>query len=190
MGDATPLPDGRDDAARRELERFLARYQRIRNEARGISLSVLVWGPGPTSASPVAQKRKEIRNKLIDLGHNAMFSEDLPDFPGHLSAKANEFAQARAAHLILILIEDAPGALAETHDFCGDPRIARKVLVMAPKKYRDGYSGQGALSDLSEGGGVHWYDEQELNRCDVQTHAVSRVEAMRNILFCARKKKS
>lgn len=190
MGDASPLPAGRDDAARRERARFLARYQRFLDEVREISLSVLVWGPGPTSASPVAQKRKEIRDELIDLGHNAMFSEDLPDFSGHFSAKAKEFAQARAAHLILILIEDAPGALAETHDFCGDPKIARKVLVLAPKKYRGGYSGQGALSDLSEGGGVHWYDEEELDRCDVLTRAVKRVEAMRNMRFCARKKKS
>jgi hypothetical protein len=190
MGDAFSLPDGRYVAARRERERFLARYQRFLNEAREISLSVLVWGPGPTYTSPVAQKRRDIRDELIDQGHYAMFSEDLPDFPGHFSTKAKEFAQARAAHVILILIEDAPGALAETHDFSGDPNISPKVFVLAPKKYRAGYSGQGALRDLSDCGGVYWYDDEEVGRCNVLTRAVRRVEAMRNMRFCARKKKS
>ena len=61
-----------------------------------------------------------------------MFSEDLPIQTGNISEKSKEFAQARAAHLIIILVEDAPGALAEAHDFCNHPDIAPNVYVMIP----------------------------------------------------------
>lgn len=177
-------PIGLTEAARRENERFEARLNAFIREVREVSLSILVWGPNPQSSSPVAKKRIEIRDELMKLGHNARFSEDIRAQTDELSLseKAREFAQARAAHLIVILVEDAPGALAEAHDFGNDPEIAHKVCVMFPQKYRQGYSAQGAMKDLSDGyGGVYWYEEEDLEICKVRTRAVEWAEARRNI---------
>lgn len=112
-----------------------------------------------------------------------MFSEEFPEQLANLSEKTKEFAQARAAHLIIILLEDAPGALAEAHDFCNHPDIASKVYVMIPQKYEGGYSARGAIKDLDDGyGGVYWYAEQDLQACNVCKHAVRRTEARRCLL--------
>lgn len=176
------LPSGLNEAAQRERERFEAAYKAFLKEVQEVSLSVLVWGPNPQSDSPIARKRNEIRAELESLGHNAMFSEDLPVQTGNVSEKSKEFAQARAAHLIIILVEDAPGALAEAHDFCNHPDIAPNVYVMIPQKYQKGYSARGAIKDLSEGhGGVHWYKDEDLQVCNVRKQAVKRVEARRRM---------
>jgi hypothetical protein len=121
------LPTGLDESAKRERERFEAAYRRLLGKGQDISLSILVWGPNPKLDSPVARKRSEIREELNNLGHNAMFSEDIHIQVDNVSEKSKEFAQARAAHLIIILVEDAPGALAEAHDFCNHPDIAPNI---------------------------------------------------------------
>jgi hypothetical protein len=185
MGINSSLPDGQDDAARKERERFEAQYKRYLEAARCVALTILVWGPNPASASPAAQKRKEIRATLTDLGHNAVFSEDLHQ-PGNMSLMSVERAQALASDMIVILIENAPGAIGEMHDFCTDLQIAPKVLVLAPERYRDGYSAHGMLRDLSDAyeGGVYWYVDEELTRCDVLSRVLKKASGLRNILFC------
>jgi len=177
------VPPGLTEAARAERARFEARRRRVLQEAQLVSLSILVWGQNPASASPVAQKRKEIRDELERLGHNAMFSEDLASSGLGLSAKSEEFAQAMAVHLIIILVEDAPGALAEAHDFCNHPKVAPNVYILIPQRYRDGYSAQGAIKDLEDGyGGVYWYADDEISSCNVKKLALKRAEARRQIL--------
>src|SRR6266478_3991802 len=127
------IPDGLTPEARRERERFLRAYQARMDEARQVSLSILVWGPDPRRSSPVSRKRSRIREELRKLGHNAMFSEELSHLFAAVSEKSKEFAQSLVAHLVIILIEGSPGALAEAHDFCNDPEIAPKVYLMAPR---------------------------------------------------------
>src|SRR3954468_12546141 len=93
------LPEGLTSEAKRERERFLKTYRSHLEKIKKISLSILIWGPGANNASAVFQKREEIRRRLIDLGHNAMFSEefsDLTDQKTTLSQKTLEFAQAEA----------------------------------------------------------------------------------------------
>lgn len=176
------LPEGTSEPARRERARFEAQYKAFLTEIQKTSLSILVWGPNTSLTSPIAEKRMEIRQKLMDLGHNAMFSEDISIHADNISAKSKEFAQARVAHLIIILVEDAPDALAEAHDFCNHPNIAPNVYVMIPKKYETGYSAQGAIKDLSDAyGSVYWYEEDELGSCNVLNQAVKRAEARRCI---------
>lgn len=176
------VPPGLTEAARAERARFEARRQGILQEIRSVSLSILVWGPGLKSSSPVARKRKEIREELIQLGYNAMFSEELSVSGQEFSLKSEEFAQARAAHLIVILIEDAPGAIAEAHDFCNHPDIAPNIYLMIPQRYKDGYSGQGAIRNLENGySGVYWYEDDEIGNCNVMRRALIRAEARREI---------
>jgi hypothetical protein len=180
------LPNGLTEHAKRERKRFEDAYEVLIEEVKKVSLTILVWGPNPESGSEVGQKRKKIRAELIRLGHNALFSEELDIHVGGISEKSKEFAQARAAHLIIVLVEEAPGALAETHDFCNDPNIAPNVFVMMPSKYRQGYSARGAIKDLQDAyGGVYWYKDGEIGRCTVLRRAVKRAEARRNILYRA-----
>ncbi len=75
-------------------------------------------------------------------------------------------------------------ALAEAHDFCNHPELAGKFYIMIPDNYKDGYSGKGAIKDLSDGyGGVYWYHEDEIESCNVLNMAAKRVEARRNIMY-------
>src|SRR5579859_4075064 len=102
------IPVPRTRAAQSELDRFMHAYGIELSRGQEIPLSVLVWGPTPDTDTPVARKRAEIRNTLIEQGHNAMFSEDIPQprgVPSTLTEDSKELAQARCAHLIIALIE-------------------------------------------------------------------------------------
>lgn len=160
----------------------MRRYEQFLRASEKVAFSILVWGPSPKKKGAVSRKRKQIRDSLIKNGHNAMFSEDIPPSPTEVSEKSKEFAQALAAHMVIVLVEDAPGALAEAHDFCEIPELIQKIFVLVPKKYEAGYSSRGALADLSEGyGSVYWYEESELKSCQVLARAIRRVEARRHI---------
>ncbi|MDA1054326.1 MAG: hypothetical protein O3C40_28100 [Planctomycetota bacterium] len=177
------MPPGLTKEAQEERKRFEEAYRAYLEEANKVALSVLVWGQNPMGKTRLANKRIQIRDELIELGHNAMFSEDIDLSVEGLSEKSKEFAQARAADLIVILLEDSPGALAETHDFCNHPEIGPKVYAMIPDKYEAGYSGRGAIKDLDEAyGGVYWYEEGEIQSCNVRTRAIARAEALRHIV--------
>lgn len=178
------LPHGLDEPARHENERFKTAYEARLREVEKVPLTILVWGPNPQSESPVAKKRNEIREELKDLGYNAMFSEDLSIQAGDISEKAKEFAQALEAHLIFILVESAPGALAEAHDFCNHPDIAPNLVVMIPKKYEEGYSARGAIKILGDAyNGVYWYEDEDLNICNLRKRAVDMAGARRWIRY-------
>lgn len=179
-------PKGRTAEARRKSERFRAKYEKaVTAELRSVHLTILVWGPNPTSNTPAAQKRRDIREKLLELGHDAMFSEDLPVSDKTMSTKWQEFVQASLVDLIILLAE-TPGSIAEAHDFCNNPKVALNMFVICARQYQDGYGPQGALRLLDEGyGGVYWYADGEIENCTVLTKAVARVEARRQIMAMA-----
>ena len=159
------LPEPKTEAARQARRDFERRVEEQLKQEKKIAFSILVWGMSPESDDPISRKRKEIRNQLIDDGHSAMFSENLTNLGSDLerSEKSKEFAQAKTADLIIILIEDSHGALAEACDFCNHPDLAQKIYVMAPDTYKTGYAGQGALKELDEGyGGMHWYGKGDV----------------------------
>lgn len=180
----TDIPAGLTKEAREERKRFERAYLKLLEEPGEISLSILVWGQNPKKKTAASNKRRQIRDELLRRGHNAMFSEEISITSGNLSEKSKEFAQACAAHLVIILVEDAPGALAEFHDFCDHPKIAPKLYVIVPDKYKDGYSGQGALKDLEAAyGGVYWYQDSEMTDCDLLQRTTDRAEALRHIIY-------
>ena len=179
------LSEPKTEAARQARKEFERRVEEHAEKEQGIAFNILVWGASPDRDIPIAKKRIGIGNQLIQDGHNAMFSEDLTNLgqgPG-LSEASKEFAQAKAADFIIVLIEDSTGALAEVCDLCVHPDIAPKVYVMAPDSYKDGYAGQGALRELDEGyGSVHWYGQEDVESCDVLTKACARVRARRSVV--------
>lgn len=174
------MPAGLTPEAQRELERWDAERQALVADIKKISLRILVWGPSPTSPSPVAQKRVQIRDALVAEGFLAVFSEIWATAEPGLSQKTNELTQALTAHLIIILIEGSPGALAELHDFSSREDIGRKMLVMCPRKYSDGYSITGAGAILNKAfGNLDLYEDGEIENCNVLTRALARAVALR-----------
>ena len=180
------LDGGLSRAALKERRRFTKLFNQHLKKIESVSLSILVWGPNPSSSSLIAKKRIYIKDLLINLGHNAMFSEDLVTENQHksLTIKTVEFAQAKHADVILSFIEDSPGALAEVHDFCNEPTLAPKFFIMVPLKYKNSYSSNGAISLLEKAyNSVYWYSDDELKECSVVSKALSRVQALREMMF-------
>jgi hypothetical protein len=182
------LPEGLTPEAKKQRKRFLKTYLSHLQKVRKISLSILIWGAGPARQSKTSEKRKEMRKRMVDLGHNAMFSEELEQ-QDSFSQKTVEFAQALAADLVIILLEDSPGALGEVHDFAIHPDLIHKIYVLAPTRYREGYCGVGVCALLEKShGGIHRYTDDELNACCVTSKAVERAEARRELAFLSWKK--
>ncbi|MBI5651480.1 MAG: hypothetical protein HZC40_13715 [Chloroflexi bacterium] len=177
------LPIARTPEAERMLSEFKTRYKTRLERMRNTPLHVLVWGPGTKSSSPVRNKRIQIRDDLLRRGHNAMFSEELKDIGDDLPTKIQELAQIQEAHLVISLLEDAPGALAEAHDFANRQDTASKFFFLIPKKYQGGYSAKGAILILSQlFNCVHWYDEGEIQNCTVLTQALRRVRLVQALV--------
>ncbi len=180
------LPEPRTEAAKAARRHFEQQFEGQQRKEQEIAFSILVRGMSPDRDAPIAKKRKDIGSQLIEDGHNAMFSEDLTNLGDDrgLSEKSKEFAQAKAADLIIILVEDSPGALTEASDFCNHPDLAPKIYVMAPIAYKTGYAGRGVLQELDEGyGGVHWYRQEDVEACNVLTQACKRVRARRSMAY-------
>ena len=180
------LPEPKTEAAKQARRSFEHRVEEQLKQEEQIAFNILVWGMSPDRDAPIARKRKDIGNRLIDDGHNAMFSEDLPNLGNdrNRSEKSKEFAQAKAADLVIILLEDSPGALAEACDFCDHPDLATKIYVMAPDSYQESYPGQGTLEELDEGyGGVYWYQQGDVEACHLLTQASKRVKARRSMAY-------
>ncbi len=183
--DSSTLPAGRTPEAQQMREVFIIHYKAELDKIRRTPLDILVWGPGQTSGGPVRQKRIQIRDELLKHGHNAMFSEELEELGGDLPLKLQELAQARLAHMIITLLEDAPGALGETHDFTGLPDVAWRFYLLVPNKYQDGYSARGAVFILSNlFNCVYWYGEGEIESCSVLTNVLRRVELVQHLIAC------
>jgi hypothetical protein len=183
MDDHDGLPAALSRQAKAERKRFLRAYQKRLDEIRQFPLSILVWGPKLDAGNPVANKRRQIHQELIDRGHNAMFSEELPAACS-FSERTKELAQIREADLAIILIEDSPGAQGEVNDFSGLSDIAPKLFVLVPDRYRGGYVAKGALQELERAhGGVFWYHPSDLAECKVASAAIERAEALRCLRY-------
>ncbi len=176
------------DKVLKERARFVATYQDNLKEIGDIPLSILVWGPGthPTSQL-VRDKRVQIRERLEELEHNAMFSEDLEQYGNDRVLKLQELAQVVTAHHIVILLGDyTPGALAETHDFANLPRVAWKFTVLVPKKFQNGYSANGTLLFLDKlFHSVYWYEDDEIQSCNVLGRVLERMDYVRQFYASA-----
>lgn len=194
-----PVPPGLSREAQQERLRFDRRRKAVLRKIKSVSLSILVWGPGVAQPSKrksakkrvrlsardkrkqlVEKKRRDIRQALIELGHNAMFSEEFTDIDQALSESSKELAQALAVHLIIILLEEAPSATGELHEFFRHLDLSPKLYVMLPQRLSRTYTAQGPLRLIEElHNGVCWYKDNEIPNCNVLTKAVRRAEALR-----------
>jgi len=131
---------------------FVPQFNRLLDEIRKTPLSILVWGPG-VSGGDVYEKRLQIRGHLRELGHAAIFSEELKpklthDCHAQLTFSSNviELCQAIPAEFIVV-IHSSPGSIAEIHDF--GEQVGSKMFIFIDERYQDGYSYTGLLRELA-----------------------------------------
>ena len=85
-----------------------------------------------------------LRDKLIEHGHLANFSEDLIDHKSEHSNFAQQVAQAEA-HDIVFSIPGSPGSVGEIHDFARIPWLSPKIIAFLNSEWNDGYSNQSLI---------------------------------------------
>jgi hypothetical protein len=118
----------------------------IAKQLKETKLEILVFGPAvdPPSGDPyiasLQSKRKEIKQRLIDEGHSAVFGEEVvdPSLPAHLADPLlQEVVAMRAADLIVVLV-GSPGAIAEAKTITGDKDLCVKAGFYCFEDHKDG----------------------------------------------------
>lgn len=141
-------------------------------------LKVLIWGPG-TSDGELYRKRRELRDRLKKLGHQADFSEDVwkPDLLSRsgLNLLVAEFLQAKSYDYVVCLMA-SPGSIAEVHDFARDKRLACKMMICVDSNHKSGYSAQGILR-IFEGfnGKIDWFESDDIQNCHLSTRVLGQL---------------
>lgn len=123
------------------LNRIMPRIQERLAEVNRMPVSVLLWGPGIDSDSPLAAVRAELRARLREMGHAAFFSEELYDSSKPESPRLQQLAQAQEFDLI-VSTPCTPGSIGEIHDFAADRRVHAKILIFLNEQHLSGYSAQ------------------------------------------------
>lgn len=111
---------------------------------RAVRIAALIWGPAPTSSTPVAQARVELRRALEADGHLVHYSEDLYDPALSHSMLAQQLADVEA-HDIIFSLPDSSGSVAEIHDFYRIPSAANKIVTFINENHNSGYSNTALL---------------------------------------------
>jgi hypothetical protein len=162
----------KDDSDKRMIEEG-------RELAKQATLRILIFGPGP-SGGALYNKRCEIRDKLISLGHHAEFCEDIWDRDSLRSSGLNlavaELIQALAYDYIICLMV-SPGSIGEVHDFAKTKSIACKMMVCVDGAHKDGYSAQGVIR-ICEGynGKIVWFSNpQDLEHCHLAGRVIEQI---------------
>lgn len=137
--------DGICPEARELWDKIKPRLAEKEKEVRRIPVSILIWGPSPEGDSKISILRRDLRSILRQDGHLAVFSEEIYDDTSDITLRTQQLLQAEQFDII-ISIPDSPGSIAEIHDFTGDTRINKKIVVFLNKQHCIGYSGQSLIA--------------------------------------------
>ncbi len=151
---------------------FAEAVERNRKDAlariRAVPIAVLIWGPSPSSISPVALARGELRQALESEGHLVRYSEDLYDPTASYSLIAQQVADVEA-HDITFSLPDSPGSIAEAHDFARIPSISNRIVTFVDRAYNDGYANKALLDFQSTATSkIQIYNAADLPGCIVE----------------------
>jgi hypothetical protein len=166
------------------LSRLLPRIRQRLVEVNRVPVSVLLWGPGIASSSPLAVVRADLRKSLRENGHAALYSEELHDPNLPYSLRLQQLAQAQEFDLI-VSTPCTPGSIGEIHDFAADHRVNSKTLVFLNEQHLDGYSPQSlaTLQTLISCQIEYYPHEGECTRIiEVTLDNVRRIREMKYIL--------
>ncbi len=111
-------------------------------------------------------------------------AEQQPD-NRHLSLEFLEFNQARAAHLVILLVErEAIGSMGELHLFATNTALITKMYAVVPTEFEGTFSSGSVVWILDNGyGGVYWYKEIDVEKSNVFSKVILRVQARREIKY-------
>jgi len=122
----------------------------IEKQLKDTKLDILVFGPAihPVSANPhtssLQLKRQQIKQRLIDEGHSAMFGEDIVDssLPSYLADPlTQELVAMRAVDLIIVLV-GSPGSLVEAAAIATERELCQKTQFYCFDEHKDGLAVQ------------------------------------------------
>lgn len=163
---------------------FRPKYEALQNAVKQVPLMILVWGPGE-SARDLYRKRLQIRDELRRRGHAAFFSEELAGAPAPgMSLKGIEFLQAQAADFIVVM-QASYGSVAEVHDFASFRVINFKMLIFIDQAATDGYSYQGALTELKTlYNNVETYKyPEDIVQCNLLKKVMQKVDVLQMVKY-------
>ncbi len=165
---------------------FKPRLDAMQAEIVQTPLAILVWGPGASNAD-MYNKRLQIRDELRRRGLAAFFSEDLiGDKPAIYSQKGIEFLEASAADLVVVM-QVSYGSVAEVHDFSDYRVINSKMLIFISDTATDGYSYQGALTELKAlyNNVETFHIPDDLTSCRLKTMVLDKVALLQMLKWRA-----
>jgi hypothetical protein len=144
-----------------------------------VRLSILIWGPG-RSGGALYVKRCDIRDLLMEEGHDVHFSEEVwtPEtlIRSGLNVSVAEFIQATKVDYIICLMT-SPGPIGEVHDFARNKKIAAKMMICIDSCHKRGYNAKGVIR-IFEGynGKVDWFkNPKDIRDCHLATRIIDHV---------------
>lgn len=138
---------------------FVPRIEALRKEIESVPLTVLIWGPGKTNGV-LYEQRVGILNALRKRHIDAEMSESLTTETNEWSHQSQEYMQAIAADLIIILCA-SPGSIAELAAFSTDEDLARKMVVFIDRAHDASYVSLGPARDMCVFGQLHYYTDPD-----------------------------
>jgi hypothetical protein len=159
-------------------------YESYNTEAPKIKLRILLWGPTPSAASPLAMKRENIKAVLNGNGHDVWFSEDLglTGFRPPLNVEEQAQLDSFQLYICLAAADFAPGALSEATEF--GPTLGKYFRLWLPEGAQGKYVDR-ALGDCLRlvGNAPLFFNEDDLDSCVVSVASSEWVEKWRAILW-------
>jgi hypothetical protein len=151
-----------------------------------------VFGPSPNSASPnqaisdLLDKRKQIRDHLVLLGHTAEFPEDLVNPTGSMPADNvwfQEIALIKDYDMIVLLVE-SPGSNNELGLLGCKPDLARKSQCFIRAEYSGGLAYSVCEGVKTLGGDFHSFAyPTDITECHLLTKVEQQVQKIQVIKF-------
>ena len=143
-------------------------------------LKVLIFGPGE-SGGEMYKKRCELRERLKELGHNALFPEEICTAEtlekSGLNLTLFERALAYTFDYIICLMA-SPGSIGEAHDFGKERNLASKMIICIDCQHKNSYAAHGLLR-LFEGfhGRIDWFAyPADIKECHLAARVVEQVK--------------
>ena len=165
----------------------------VRNELSEIILKIYVLGPDPNS-SPVDEhdeklrtKRVQIKDALIELGHDVSFPED------HINAISDPSINPMLAERILlsdaeliVVLAKTPGTLFEIGMLAFKSGLAQKSHIFMSEEFEGGAPHLACKHFVDVGGEFAEYTyPDDLDKCDLLSQVVEKIRRVQTAKYFA-----
>jgi hypothetical protein len=157
-----------------------------------IKLNILVYGPqvsvpdADARIAAIQRKRKDIRQELIDLGHDARFAEELvdPSLPEPFdSAFYQEQLLQREADLIICIVE-SPGSKVEFGAIYKEVDVLKKTTIFLDENYIAGLVGDACRDSEYNGAKLKLFQyPRDIDECNLLGFALKSVGLAQRALY-------